>query len=542
MVPVLVDAGSPAPAETHGSARGRGRGSAWVAGATLVAIVGLSAWLRWPGFTQGGFASHDVAGMLYEAMLLHDGALPYVDAIELKAPGTFYLAAVLAGDGGTDIAAFQVWANLWAMASLAVVAGIAWRLWGPAAAVVAAGLYGLHDAHLDSMDANYVTWAQLPLVAGVGAALAVPRGATRRRELAWWVAAGVLCGLAALFKQPAGVGAVVVLGLAGWPGAGGSTTWRARVVAVFAGLVAAHVPIALHYAVAGQLGALWGGYVWNEWGMRYMSFGGEPWGLHALEEGVLATAHFVALPLALALAAVVPPREPAQRRVWVGLVLWSLGTLAAAWVGLRFYKGYFLAVAPPLCLLAAAPWGLLGARPGGKRLRGVVRGLVLVPALVLALRQLAVLELQRADRARPHDQGGRAIAAHVLAHSEPHDRIWVWGWHLWDVYPLTGLRSGSRVYKSLGLLTPPNDDTWRRPATRLRFVDGPAAQLVLEELRANRPAWIVLGSTVPRAEFEGLQALLREEYAQDRRVRVGRVQFWQRKDRAEAERRARRGG
>lgn len=333
MVPVLVDAGSPAPAETHGSARGRGRGSAWVAGATLVAIVGLSAWLRWPGFTQGGFASHDVAGMLYEAMLLHDGALPYVDAIELKAPGTFYLAAVLAGDGGTDIAAFQVWANLWAMASLAVVAGIAWRLWGPAAAVVAAGLYGLHDAHLDSMDANYVTWAQLPLVAGVGAALAVPRGATRRRELAWWVAAGVLCGLAALFKQPAGVGAVVVLGLAGWPGAGGSTTWRARVVAVFAGLVAAHVPIALHYAVAGQLGALWGGYVWNEWGMRYMSFGGEPWGLHALEEGVLATAHFVALPLALALAAVVPPREPAQRRVWVGLVLWSLGTLAAAWVG-----------------------------------------------------------------------------------------------------------------------------------------------------------------------------------------------------------------
>jgi hypothetical protein len=257
-----------------------------------------------------------------------------------------------------------------------------------------------------------------------------------------------------------------------------------------------------------------------------------------VREGVLATAFFVPLPLALALAAAVPPREPRQRRQWVGLGLWSLGTLAAAWVGLRFYKGYFLAVAPPLCLLAAAPWGLLAARPGGLRVRRVVRALLLLPALVLALRQLAVLELQRADRARPHDEGGRAIAAHVLAHHEPGDRIWVWGWHLWDVYPRTGLRSASRVYKSLGLLTPPNDDTWRRPATRLRFVDGPAAELLLEELRASPPAWIVLGGTVPRGEFEGLQQLLHEAYVQDRRVRVGRVQFWQRRDRAEAERRA----
>jgi Dolichyl-phosphate-mannose-protein mannosyltransferase len=512
---------------------------AGLAGLVLLVIVGLSAWLRGPGFTEGGFASHDVAGMLYEAMLLHDGALPYVDSIELKAPGSFYLAAVLAGPRGTDIAAFQVWANLFGLATLVVVAAVAWRLWGPAAAVVAAGLYALHDAHLDSMDANYVTWAQLPLVAGVGAALAVPQGATRRRELGWWVAAGALCGVAALFKQPAGVGAAVVLGLALWPVHGGLASRRARVGAVVAGVVAAHLPIASHYAAAGELGALFHGYVWNPWGMRYVSYGGEPFGAGAVKEGVLATAHFLALPLSLALAAVVPPEDPERRRQWVGLVLWSLGTLAAAWVGLRFYKGYFLAVAAPLCLMAAAPWGLLGR---GVRVGRGLRVALLLPALLLALRQLAVLELQRADRARPHDEGGRVIAAHVLEHSEPGDRIWVWGWHLWDVYPRTGLRSASRVYKSLGLLTPPNDDTWRRPASKLRFVDGPAAQLVLEELRANRPAWIVLGSTVPRAEFEGLQVLLHEHYVRDRRVRLGRVQFWQRRDRAEAERVAQREG
>ena len=86
--------------------------------AALVALVGVaaaSAWLRAPGFTQGGFASHDVAGILHGAMLLHDGALPYVDSIELKAPGTFYLGAWLCG--GTDIATFQIWANLWGLAN-----------------------------------------------------------------------------------------------------------------------------------------------------------------------------------------------------------------------------------------------------------------------------------------------------------------------------------------------------------------------------------------------------------------------------------------
>ena len=53
-----------------------------IVGVALVVIA--SAWLRAPGFTQGGFASHDVAGILYNAMLLHDGELPYVADIELK--------------------------------------------------------------------------------------------------------------------------------------------------------------------------------------------------------------------------------------------------------------------------------------------------------------------------------------------------------------------------------------------------------------------------------------------------------------------------
>ena len=156
--------------------------------------------------------------------------------------------------------------------------------------------------------------------------------------------------------------------------------------------------------------------------------------------------------------------------------------------------------------------------------------MLLVVTLGLIWHQAQVLELQRTDRARVHDRGGRQIAEHIQPSLEPGDRIWVWGWHLWDVYPMTGHLSGSRIYKSLGLLSRPNDDTWRRGAKRLEFRDGEYADLLVEELEESRPRWIVLGSTVPRKQFKGLRRLLRREYRRDRSKRLGRVQFWKLKE------------
>jgi hypothetical protein len=107
----------------------------------------------------------------------------------------------------------------------------------------------------------------------------------------------------------------------------------------------------------------------------------------------------------------------------------------------------------------------------------------------------------------------------------------VWGWHLWDVYPFTGRLAGTRLYKTMGLTTPPNDDTWRRAQSPMRFVDGPAAQTLVRELDRNRPYFIVLGSSVPVAEFTALNAFLRRHYRRDYRVRLNRVQFWERRER-----------
>ncbi|HET6583684.1 MAG TPA: hypothetical protein VFG69_09555 [Nannocystaceae bacterium] len=272
-----------------------------LAGVAIAIVVLASAWLRTPGFTQGGFASHDVAGILYNAMLLHDGELPYVADIELKAPGAFLIAFVLAGDDGTDIARLQVWANLWALASVVATAVLAGRLFGAAAAVAAAVIVALVDAHLDSMDANYVTWTQLPMVLAWTWAFAATQreGAARRLGFA---AAGALAGAATLVKQQEGI---MLLGIAVcaasprvWAG-----SWRAGLrdgAAVVVGAILVHVPLVLLYAVHGELGALAASYPLSRWGVRYVVSGGRDGGLVALREGVLATAYFLALPLALA--------------------------------------------------------------------------------------------------------------------------------------------------------------------------------------------------------------------------------------------------
>lgn len=509
----------------------------------LVAIAAAAVALRWPGFTQGGFASHDVAGILYNAMVLDSGGLPYVDTLELKAPGTFYLAKWLAGPHGRDIGRFQIWANAWGVASVLAVAGLAWRLWGRLGGIAAAGLYALHDAHLDSMDANYVTWANLPQILGfwLGVEAARARG---RWRIGLWISAGAAAGLAALCKRPDGVVLPVLLAMAAagpWLGGpadspvGGSRARQSagEAASVVGGFVLAHVPISIAYLSKGQFRALIDGYVLNRWGLNYLG-AREASLLESAREGAFATAHFVGLPLCLAafalsvtLVAWGRGRAGDERVAIAWTAAWALGCLVAASLGFRFYKGYFLAVAAPLCVLAAAPVGLLGS---ACRLHWAPRTLLLAASLVLVGRQLVSLEKVRLGRARPHDLGGQRIAAHIGPRLEPQDTIWVWGWHLWDVYPMTGHASGSRIYKSLGILTQPNDDSWRRPAAPLKFVESEYSRMLIADLERSRPKYIVLGSTVPRGEFEALQSFLRTHYRRDRAApRIGRVQFWKRK-------------
>lgn len=507
---------------TSASASGRAR---WGYATGILLVVAASIWVRWPGFTQGGFANHDVAGILYNGMLFDAGLFPYADSIEFKAPGTFYLAWWLA-EGGRSISRFQIWANGWAVASLLAVAAIGWRRWGPRAAFVAAVFYALHDAQLDTMDANYVTWAQLPSILAVGWALEAASATARRTSLVGFFVAGVCAAAAVVLKRPAGVVLLLTFAIAV---ANTNRPRRDRIgdfVAALAGVCVISGAVALHYAAGGQLGALWDGYVRSKWGWTYAASGTEMLAADAHTEGLFATVFFLPLPLAAAGFAMARGAPASERRTAFALAAWAVLAIAAASVGFRFYKGYFLAALPPLCLLAAAPWGIFGPRSFR---RIAVQLIAILPLLPLAGRQALLVHAERLNRARPHDLGGRAIARQVRKRTRKTDKIWVWGWHLWDVYPLTGRLAGTRFYKTMELTTSSNDATWRRPRSRLHFRDGPAAEALLAELEANRPAYIVLGSAVPAAEFKALGKFLREHYRRDRSKKLNRVQFWQRR-------------
>ncbi len=496
------------------------------------AIVVISAIVRRPGFTQGGLASHDVGGILYNAMLLRSGGLPYVDSVELKGPGSFYLAALFAGPHGTDIAALQIAANTVALASLALIAALAWRLWGPAAAVATAALFALHDAHLDSMDANYVTWALLPQIAAVLVAVLADRRrhaepVPSTRSLGTWLMSGLLCAAATLCKQPDGV--VLIPALAHAVLGGPRRDLRAG-FAVLLGFLVGHAVVGAHYLAHGQLGAFVTSYTGINWGFAYIGHHADTPLATAAWEGTAASLYFLGLPLVLAAFALGarprqqdPEARATQRLLWI----WTGAALLSAAVGLRFYKGYFLGMLPPLCLLAAAPWGLLSAATWR---RGFARWLAAPMLAVLLARAGLQLHATRQDRAQSHDDGARKIAAHISKYSQPGDRIWVWGWHLWGVYAFSDRLSASPIYKTPGLLTQFDDETWRRSSTPMRLIaDSPHAARLLRDLEAAPPIFIALGGSVPREQFTALRRFLAARYELDRRAHIGKVEIWRRR-------------
>ena len=94
--------------------------------AGLVALALHAIW-QGHGLLDPAFRNPDVAGIAYNARILASGGLPYVDSVEIKPPGAFFLFAPLLELGGMR----AVWgaAVLWgALLSLAtgVLAALVW--------------------------------------------------------------------------------------------------------------------------------------------------------------------------------------------------------------------------------------------------------------------------------------------------------------------------------------------------------------------------------------------------------------------------------
>jgi hypothetical protein len=339
------------------------------------------------------------------------------------------------------------------------------------------------------------------------------------------VAAGALCGVAALYKYQAAFVGLSFFFLLPDP-RGDVAALTRRLVARGASLA---VGLALPFAATGLY--FWHRGAWEDtvrWGILF--------NVHYLAEGpdvATATARLAMQLLGVVLPSVLvygaglatlrllwkresPPLHGVTRGQAL-LVVWLLESLYSVTLGRRFFGHYFLQPELPLCLLAAGPVARLWERR--PRLVALALG---VPAVVF-FGIAALPELTR-PLVYAADPDFWAIGRAVAARTKPDDRIWVWG-NVPQIY-FTAERAPGVRFTFCNYLTglSPGSRSENDPAydSRQNAVPG-AWDLVVEDLDAHRPEVIVDTSAggmksygkYPVASFPALEAYLAAHYRAD---------------------------
>lgn len=466
------------------------------------------------------FPNADIAGIAYQADLIRAGGLPYIDTLEVKGMGTFWLWAAIIAVFGRSLFAIQAAYVGWhGLGMLGVFVG-ARTLYGhrhPYAAALATAFYG---AHALMFSYNYSGW-MTPLLAWTFALVVL---SLQRPSWVRSIMAGAVGVTAYLFKHQA-IGFVAAFpALAFWahrtraPGMRAATIvgWALGVTAVLA------VPLAV-YGRLGRWDALAAGLFPLERVSGYRAAAAE---IGTLELAARATLQFVvAFPVGAVLLTVLAiglaiARTSEDRDVIpvAGFFVASCITIAIG--GARFFPHYLIQYLPATALLVGHPAGLL-RHATRRRWPYVLVGL----SVLFQLLQIAAGRAIRNDIVVPRLSDGRSAAqaagAYIRERTTPLDRIQVWGWTAWPVYFWAERRAPGRIYKPMGTVTSTHGSTAFRRSPPIRFQPGPAADEFLETLERDPPAYFVYSSAFvtsfgspndPIEAFVGLRRLLAERY------------------------------
>lgn len=506
---------------------------AWLWDAALVFALGvLAVWLRWPSLGTDAFHNEDVAGITYNADMLRRGLLPLVDNLELKAPGSFYLSWVSWELFGRSLSVLQKVGCAWSVLGTVAMYVAGRTLWGGLAPGFLAGLiFTLLAPVSDSMDVNYNAWMAAPYAGATALFIVWLKGGRDR----WLIACGVVLAIAGLMKRQSAFlfpTVFIVIWLAprlrrphGWAPA--RPPLRSTGM-LFAGLAGGFAPAQLYYTLRGEPVAFISHYFFSKGGWRYLK--GELTFMEKLVrvgDGVLGFWAFMAIPTVLAVGTLVLLliRRRKLNVVGVFLGLHLLFSFMGASVGFRYFKSYYIQTLPAAALIAAHPagallhflrgdtWRTAWAKTGWRRVVTPVLAIVSLSFLVPAIRHdLREIKRTQVRRSKPRDGHTRAVAKIVRENTEPTDTIWVWGRWGWPIYYHADRASASRVVKTLAVITSNLTNTWRRPTKPTVFVPVGPYEEVVEELRANQPAFIVLSKNERYRGYTGFEQLLRERY------------------------------
>jgi hypothetical protein len=469
---------------------------------SLALACALAAFLRLPAFRYR-LLSDDEA--IYDAMaqVVVRGGTMYRDTVDHKPPGLVYtysavraLVDHVGGSFGDVMAAIHATGIVFVVLTCVALYFIAREVLEPRLACVPSFLYACTSAVAvppDSLAVNGELLMNLPSALGVLFALRGARAPSPSARAGYAVLAGASVAVAALYKYQAGLVGLSFLFLL-WP-----PRRDARDRASFA--LIASLLLLLGFAIPFMLVGLyfWERGAWDDalrWGLAF--------NVHYLAEGpdfATATSRLgmqllgVVLPSAFVygaagmtlrdLAQAAPSERTGIRRAPWLLVVWTAGALYSVTLGRRFFGHYFLQLALPVCILAAAP-----VARALERRRATSLALLFAPVGVFFTIALLPEVFGRLVYASDPDyvQIGRAVAAR----SRPDDTIWVWG-NVPQVYFTAERRPGVR-FTFCNYLTglSPGSRSESDPGydSRKNAVPG-GWDMVVHDLDAARPAVII---------------------------------------------------
>ncbi|HEX4421546.1 MAG TPA: glycosyltransferase family 39 protein [Kofleriaceae bacterium] len=461
---------------------------------------------RLPAFLRPLFDDDEAQYAAIGELVRRGGRLYGDGGVDFKPPGIYWTyAGVFELTGRYAMWGVHLVALLVVLATAWILCAIATRLATRRAGVIAGVLYGVFTTvyYPKMLAANTEIFMMLAL-SGMTWLVLVARDAPRLgRALGALVAGGALVAIASGYKQTAAVNLAVILA-----GVIATRAWFARLVAAGLGFAAMIGVGALAVMTTTSLTAMWHWCVTQVVG-KYGAgaWHGSVW--HNIAVGLLP---FIASSLLVwvagaAAAARLRATSAGERIVWV----WFALSLASSFAGGHFFGHYFIQPLAPLVVIAAIE---IDRRVTGTTRRWVPRaaiGLTALPAVAFFAFNLVFEPITESFGAPAPDF--REPVDWVRAHTQPDDRIFVWGMFA-PMYVLADRLPASRF---VGFMR--GAERNHNVAPEIGWDTGPEVWPALaEDFAAHPPAIVVDTSTAdymsfgnyPIHRFPEVEALLRD--------------------------------
>jgi 4-amino-4-deoxy-L-arabinose transferase-like glycosyltransferase len=386
------------------------------------------------------------------AVILMNGGLPYIDAVNNKPPGIFYIYfLIFLLFGKYNIFAVHLVTFFWMLATALVLAVLAYKAGGRAAAILTLLFYVTFTTVFapNMLSADTEIFMALPYSL---TALLLWQALAGKKGYLFFLS-GVAAGLTPLIKQVGGVEvAAVAVYLLILPLLSGKERWFASLKATLQFGIGCILPAAATGLLFYRYGILDDAVFWTiKFPVHYVQQGSAQLDFmsqirveffqFALSTIILWILCFFWIKLA-----VTDCRRPEKppHGFDVFLILWLISSIAATLVGNRMYSHYFIQILPPLCLIAAlraAPYFVGESSGGGKYWKIAIVTLTVLPGIIFTCMAIPY-EVVTTSWGGPKPDF-RLATEYIKAHTDPEDKIFVWGWFT-PVYVYTKRTPASR--------------------------------------------------------------------------------------------------